>query len=237
MVVVCNIWGALAFSATPLSKLPPNCVRILEGTVGIRLIKFGAVETVGGFSVVNGRSLLRGAPDEEKRVAGRSRRPGKSSMSTSSLSSRSTVVNGNRFVRNLPPVFPDALGSSLNSSIVCFSGLLLPPPETGTRFRVCLALFPVGTTRRRCRLAPIADPLPLLELPVVPLSLEGFENEPLEGSALWRSSTSVSSSSGTAPRTACEGPGKSSGTIGLPLTRDMIGGGVGDSLGEPRMNS
>ena len=102
--------------------------------------------------------------------------------------------------------------------------------STGSRLRGCLALFPVGTIRTRCRLLPLDDPLPD---PVAPLSL-GFENDPLDGSALCRSSTS---SSGTAPLTACDGPGKSSGTIGLPLTRDMIGGGVGDSFDEPRMNS
>ena len=74
----------------------------LDGTVGIKPIKFLVVEMVGGFSVVNGRSRLLGALEEVNLVAGRNRRPGvlsgKSFISTSSFSSRSTAVKGNRFV-------------------------------------------------------------------------------------------------------------------------------------------
>jgi hypothetical protein len=61
----------------------------LAGTVGIKLIKFFIVDSVGATSVVNGRSFLLGGPDGLKRVAGRNRRPGllsgKSLASTSSL--------------------------------------------------------------------------------------------------------------------------------------------------------
>ena len=152
----------------------------------------------------------------------------KSFTSTSSLSSKSVAVNGNRLDRMLPLVFPEARGLSFSSPIVVvFSSL------TGARVTGCLALFPVGTIRILFRdLPPLLVALVVPD-PLAPLSL-GFEKDPLEGSANCLSSCS---SSGTAPLTACEGPGKSSGTIGLPLTRDIIGGGVGDSCDAPLTNS
>ena len=224
LVVDCTGLGLVVLSVI---EFPVPLFR--DGTVGIKLIKFLLVAFVGGSSVVNGRNFLRGGLEDENRVAGRSRLPGllsgRSLTSTSSLSSRSVAVNGNLFERGLPPVLPDARGCSLNSSASFFVSL------TGTLLIGCLALFPVGTMRTRFRLPLLVDPRPL-PVPEAPLPL-GFENDPLDGSAC----CSSSSPSGTAPLTACDGPGKSSGTIGLPLTRDMIGGGVGDSLEDPRINS
>ena len=225
LVVDCTALGLTVLSTI---EFPVSLFR--EGTVGIKLIKFLLVDLIGGSSVVNGRNFLLGGPEVEKRVAGRRRRPGllsgRSLTSTSSLSSRSVAVNGNRFDCGLVLVFPVARGRSLNSSTSFFFSL------TGTLFIGCLALFPVGTMRTRFRFPLLVDPRPLPDADD-PLPL-GFENEPLEGSAFCCSS---SSPSGTAPLTACDGPGKSSGTIGLPLTRDIIGGGVGDSLEDPRINS
>jgi hypothetical protein len=225
LVVACTGLGLVV-----LSDLGFPGPLFLAGTVGIKLIKFFIVVSVGVTSVVNGRSFLLGGLDGLKRVAGRNLRPGllsgKSLASTSSFSSKSVAVKGKRLDRGVPPVFPEARGCSLNLSTLLFCSL------GGTRFRGCLALFPVGTIRTRFRLPLLVDPRPLPD-PDDPLPL-GFEKDPLDGSACCSSS---SSSSGTAPLTACEGPGKSSGTIGLPLTRDIIGGGVGDSFDDPRINS
>lgn len=98
----------------------------------------------------------------------------------------------------------DALGTSGSSSWG-----VTPDPWGGL-----LALLPVGIT-----LTPLLPPLPLvgLLLPVVPLlPVRGVLDLPpvVEGTA------------GTGALMAAVGPGKSSGTIGFPLTRDSLDGGV-----------
>ena len=221
-------WTGLGLIVLSRIDFPLSLFR--EGTVGIKLIKFLLVDSLGGSSVVKGLSFLLGGLEDEKRVAGRRRRPellsGRSLASTSSLSSRSVAVNGNLFDWGLTLVLPVALGRSLKSFTSFFFSF------TGTLFTGCLALFPVGTMRTLFLFPLLVGPRPLPDADD-PRPL-GFENAPLEGAAFCSSS---SSSSGVAPLTACEGPGKSSGTIGLPLTREIIGGGVGDSLDDPRMNS
>ena len=96
----------------------------------------------------------------------------------------------------------DALGTS-GSSSCCLDDTAGRP----------LALFPVGTTL-------LLPPLPLVGflLPVVEplLPVRGFLDLPpvVEGTA------------GTGALMAAVGPGKSSGTMGFPLSRDSLDGGV-----------
>ena len=146
---------------------------------------------------------------------------GDESSSSSGWSPRGIRLTGR------PELPADALGTSGSSSWG-----VTPDPWGGL-----LALLPVGIT-----LTPLLPPLPLvgLLLPVVPLlPVRGVLDLPpvVEGTAGTgalmniftlvnkHNETNVAKSKQTYLMAAV-GPGKSSGTIGFPLTRDSLDGGV-----------
>ena len=174
----------------------------------------GSLETCCG-SLLTGLSLLLGNPEAV--------------VSKSLLSSFPRDEKGILLAGACPPRVPDRLvarGSSEGSLLV--SGL-------GLR-----ALFPVGTILNRVRVrvfeppvpdGPVAEGLeggekrPLLPLNSFPLPLDSC---PGPVGTSWKL---FSSSRGVLPLIAKGFPGKSSGTIGRPLTREITGGGVASCWG------
>ncbi len=140
-------------------------------------------------------------------------------MSSSSSSASEPELEKGSLLNGRPAVLPkEALGSSKGSS-----------KSSGSRSNGRLALFPVGTILTLVLvLEPVLDGDTVGEnRPLVP---EKADSESSPGPIGILSS----SSSGVFPLTASCFPGKSSGTIGLPLTREITGGGVASSSG---MNS
>ena len=151
------------------------------------------------------------------RLTGLSRRRGFPVNPVSSESSSSSAAVGEIWLSGRPEL--ENLGSSGLSSRgaagevisgCCFAASSSSRcPLTGLRAR-----FPVGTIRTPGRSRPLKiDPRGPVEF----------------GSSFSESSSSSSagaSEEGIEPRTACDGPGKSSGTMGRPRTRVKSGGGV-----------
>jgi hypothetical protein len=171
----------------------------------------GSLETCC-WSLLTGRNLLLGNPEAV--------------VSKSLLSSFPMDEKGIRLAGGEDPRLPDkfvARGSSEGSLLL--SGL-------GLR-----ALFPVGTILNRVRVrvfdppvpdGPVADggeKRPLLLLNSFPFPLDSW---PGPVGTSWKLFTS---SRGVLPLIAKGFPGKSSGTIGRPLTLEITGGGVASCWG------
>jgi hypothetical protein len=224
-------WSALVACTWAIRMLGSKNESGLDEDVGLTVVsnppRVGTVGTVMSSSVVtktssvvdvdSGLSLRLGMGDLLPE-SGRSLRRGKP-LGLISVSARGMRLIGR-------PELDEARGisgRSFSTSSSCSS--LLPVPPIGR-----LARLPVGMIRtpdpgRPLDLFPVRlDPL----VPVVSLAPVGGALVPVVPRALV---DTLSTGSFTGPLMAAVGPGKSSGTMGRPLTLDNLDGGVGNLAG------